>query len=491
MPDYLRSPAFWIVPVACACATGALTPVVMRLARAAGAVDRGGYRRVYEGTMPLLGGLGIILPFLAVCLLGVFGAAGVFVDIDSEFRLHFVVLTAGSVAITALGVFDDVRGLRAREKLLGQTVVALAVATALPSPPWIDVLFLGAIPLERGIAILIGTAWIVGLINGFNLVDGLDGLAAGIGWIACVALAAVAAIDGNTFVVLACAALVGSLPPFLAFNFHPARVFLGNTGSMFLGYVLATMALTGVFRAESTVVVLTPLLVLALPIFEPLITIVRRYARGAPIFAGDNHHTHHRLLRAGHSQRRVVPILCGAGVLLATGGVAHHLAPAGSVWGWAAVALNLGTVGGIAWLAGYIRHRTLDRVLDRRRRNAVLGALSRYAIGSLSASPGRAVPDRVARICCDELGLVFLEASFETGETLIASNGAPSNPAGAHPRSDPAEQRLRVASLGGEGVIVRFEYGHVPDEEERVDVAACLARVFEQSRFRGPRLNPP
>ncbi|MBM3333153.1 undecaprenyl/decaprenyl-phosphate alpha-N-acetylglucosaminyl 1-phosphate transferase, partial [Candidatus Sumerlaeota bacterium] len=223
MPDYLRSPTCWLLFLGAGLATGMLTPVVMWLAKWIGAVDGGGYRKVGACGIARLGGPAIALPFVVACLLGLWGPTGMLGLIEAQ-GPSLLVLAFGCAAIVGLGIVDDSRGLRARHKLLVQIAVAAVVCASGHVVTSFALPFVGTIHLGYVFGTIFTLFWIVGLINAFNLIDGVDGLAAGIALIGSVALAILAAINGATFVVLLCLALSGSLLAFLPFNFYPARV---------------------------------------------------------------------------------------------------------------------------------------------------------------------------------------------------------------------------------------------------------------------------
>lgn len=471
-PDYLRSPTCWSLFFTSLFATAALTPLVIRLARRVGAVDSGGHRRIYRGSMPLLGGLGIIIPFVGVCFMGLFSITGMFGYIESM-KPQFLVLALGSVAICAVGIYDDTRGLRIRYKLLAQTVIALFVVATGEVLDTIYLPLVGEMQIGAEVGVLLGVAWIVGLINAMNLIDGIDGLATGIALIAAVGLAALGAIGQYTFVVLLTVSLAGSLLGFLPYNFYPAKVFLGDTGSMFAGFALATITLMGTYRSETAVIVAAPLLALGFPIFETVVSIARRLIRGAPIFASDDRHTHHRLLDQGYSQRRVVLLLWGVSGVLASVAIMSRLLPKGSRWEWISLVVVGATLTGIGWLAGYLRSVPVERVFQRRQRNATLHAFARYAALSLSARFDVARAEEVLGLARMELDLRYLSVRLEDPDLELTA-------AGSHPGAGPKEA-LRVRAPNGGGISIEYEFERSPDQEERRDVATCLAQLFEQS----------
>ena len=251
--------------IGCWLATCLLTPAVMRLARRMDAVDRGGYRKISLREVPLLGGLAVAFPLSMLCL-GV-GVAGFLVNVywqylfvhhrewfDSLYtlagaRYDCVTLALGGIAILILGIVDDTKALRARWKLVGQIAVATFVCLSGHVLTSVAIPLFGVVEFGREVGVILTMLWVVGVINAFNLIDGIDGLATGIALVGAVALVALSIIQDAAFVTYAGAALAGSLLAFLLFNFPPARVFLGDTGSMFIGYCLAILSLIGAHKA--------------------------------------------------------------------------------------------------------------------------------------------------------------------------------------------------------------------------------------------------
>lgn len=473
-PDYLRSLTCWTLFFGSLFATAALTPLVMLLARRLGAVDSGGHRKIYEGSMPLLGGLALLIPFVGFCLLASLGRIGLFGQTESM-RTEFLMIGLGGIAIAALGVFDDIHGLRARYKLIAQIVIALGVVAAGPTLKLVELPLVGLIHLSPVAGALVGTVWVVGLINAINIIDGVDGLAAGISLIAALGLAVLAALGPYPFMLLTSVALAGSLAGFLPFNFNPAKIFLGDTGSMFLGFALAMITLMGAHKAETAVIVIAPLLALGFPIFEAVLSMTRRLVRGAPIFGADDLHTHHRLLSRGYSQRKVVLLLYGVSAILTSMAVVSRILPSGSPWEWLSPAIGGATLVGIVWLAGYLRTVRVDEVLQKRQRTALRHAYAQYAALSLGVDPSAEKRKRLLELGLVELGLQYLSLSWPRGEVTLATNGDRPVPA--------APQRLRVKTTQGEDVAIEYEFAAPPDDEGRRDVAACLARMIEQGRL--------
>jgi hypothetical protein len=294
-------------------------------------------------------------------------------------------------------------------------------------------------------------------------------------------LTALSIVQGNAYPTLAGAALTGSLLAFLLYNFPPASIFLGDTGSMFLGFALAMMSLMGAQKSEAAVIMFAPMLALGFPVFETLVSIVRRYVRGVPIFAGDNAHTHHRLLRKGYSQPQVVLTLCGTGLLLAVAAITSALIPENSTWVWCPYAIYLGILVNIAWLAGYLRPTAFKTAIERRQRNKVYHALARYATLHLNANGRSSQAGLLLELCRQELGLRYMEVE-------MASRVWWRVPADAIERqaTQASREKLRVKSSDGHDVIIWHEFDSVPDDSRRQDVYSCLAAILDGMKFDQP-----
>ncbi|MFC1737033.1 glycosyltransferase family 4 protein [Candidatus Hydrogenedentota bacterium] len=494
MTTYMFIKAISVLFLGCLIVTALLTPIVMLFARRMDAVDRGGYRKVHQGSMPLLGGLAVAVPLI---LLGLgSGIAGYFIAMNWKWlcihheeywgvllsfatsRSECMTLAIGGIGIVAVGLVDDVRGMRARYKLLGQIVVALFVCVSGYALTTVSIPFLGAVELGVGIGWTVTMLWIIGLINAFNLIDGIDGLAAGIALVGAAALVALSITQENMFVTFTGVALAGSLLAFLLYNFPPARIFLGDTGSMFLGYMLSTMSLMGAQKSEAAVILIAPMLALGFPIFETLVSILRRSLRGVPIFSGDNRHTHHRLLSKGYSQPRVVLTLCGTAALLAATAVISALVPNDSRWAWSPYLLYVGTLVSIMWVAGYLRPTTFESTMERRERNRIFQALGRYMALRLNAVG--LPPDTHLQLvlCRQELGLRHIDVQIKEGPRLMISTDDVEYDG---PRA--STEMLLVKSADGRDVLVWYEFLNTPDDSRRQDVSLCLAGMFEQLRI--------
>jgi UDP-GlcNAc:undecaprenyl-phosphate GlcNAc-1-phosphate transferase len=278
------------------------TPLVSRLASALRVVDRPDERGVSRrADMPLLGGLAVALGFGV----GLIVALVLWVD-DPAAADHLKGLGLGALLVLALGVADDRSGLGAWPKFLVQlAAAAIAISYGFRLGHLTDPVSLTSWHLPDPLVWVVSALWIVGITNALNLVDGLDGLATGVGAIIGATLTMIAWQAGQPVGVCVGIALVGALMGFLPFNFAPARIFLGDTGSLFIGYVLALLTLEG-YRQVSLLTFVVPLLALAVPILDTGLSIVRRVRRRAPIFAADRLHMHHRLLASEGSPRRAV-----------------------------------------------------------------------------------------------------------------------------------------------------------------------------------------
>ncbi len=294
-----------------------LTPLVKRFAFRIGAVDAPNYRKVHSRIMPRLGGLAIYLSFL----IGL-----VILRPDSEYTLA-IVLAATVIIIT--GVLDDMYEISAKAKMLGQLVAALIIVfygdikiemINLPFGGEMDFGLLG-IPLT--------ILWIVGITNAINLIDGLDGLAAGVSTIALMTLSAMAFIMGNPFVLAVAALLACSTFGFLFFNFHPAKIFMGDTGALFLGFMIAVLSLLG-FKNIAVVSFIIPVIMLGVPISDTFFAIVRRVRNKQKWSDPDKSHLHHRLIDIGFSHSQTVLIIYGIAAMFGLFAIIFSMA---SIWG--------------------------------------------------------------------------------------------------------------------------------------------------------------
>ncbi|SUD25780.1 glycosyl transferase family protein [Paenibacillus macerans] len=285
-----------------------LTPLVKKFAFAVGAVDVPNARKVHTRIMPRLGGLGIFASFIIAMLLLFPFIPEIFTLREVNFIKAFLV--GGSITVL-LGALDDRFDLPAKLKFLVQIATACIVVFGFDIRiEFANIPFHSYAAVETWIAIPFTILWIVGVTNAINLIDGLDGLAAGVSAIAIGTIAVMAFVMGNVMVALLCLLLLGSILGFLYFNFHPAKIFMGDSGALFLGFCLALLSLLG-FKQVAIVSFLTPLILIGVPLSDTMFAIVRRWMQKKPIFSPDKGHLHHCLRELGFSHRQTVLIIYG------------------------------------------------------------------------------------------------------------------------------------------------------------------------------------
>lgn len=282
------------------------TPAVKSLAGKIGAMDvPKDDRRMHKKPIPLIGGLAIFYGFVASVLL--------LVPLEKDMAGILV----GALIIVVLGLFDDVYCLSAKAKLPVQIIAAAIPVLCGLRIERMTMTFMPNGVLEFGyFAIPITIIWIVGITNAVNFIDGLDGLAVGVSSIASLAVFCIALMAGELRIALLTAALTGACFGFLPYNFSPASIFMGDTGATFLGYILSTVSILGLFKAYAVISFAVPFLVLGLPIFDTGFAIIRRIKNKQPIMTADRGHLHHRLIDIGLSQKQSVLIIYGICFLL-------------------------------------------------------------------------------------------------------------------------------------------------------------------------------
>ncbi|MDT2044902.1 undecaprenyl-phosphate alpha-N-acetylglucosaminyl 1-phosphate transferase [Priestia aryabhattai] len=275
-----------------------VTPLVKKLAFKIGATDKPNQRKVHQKIMPRLGGLAIFISFL----IGYF-----LLQPTSPYALAIII---GSFIIIITGVLDDMMELSAKIKLGGQLLAALIVVVyGGVQVQYINLPFNGS--LEFGVlSIPLTIIWIVGITNAINLIDGLDGLAAGVSSIVLITISGMAIMMNDVFVTSMGFILLGSTLGFLFYNFHPAKIFMGDTGALFLGYMISVLSLLG-FKNVTLISLIVPVIILGVPISDTFFAIIRRIVKNQPLSAPDKSHLHHCLLRLGYSHRQTVLIIYG------------------------------------------------------------------------------------------------------------------------------------------------------------------------------------
>ena len=299
-----------------------VTPLVRKWAFKCGALDRPDQRKVHKRIMPRLGGLAIYLSFVIAVML------------TREITTQVAGLLVGGSLIVLLGIIDDTRGLSPRMKLAGQVAAALAIVhfglkvEVLTNP------FSAEEPITLGLlSIPVTVLWIVAVTNAVNLIDGLDGLAGGTSCIATLTLAAVVWIEstasggspGQWDAIMLALILAAAILGFLRYNFYPARIFLGDSGSMYLGFNVAALSIMGLAKTATFISVIIPVVILGIPLLDTIFAIVRRYHGHKPIMQPDKEHLHHRLMQMGLSHRQAVLCIYGVSIILGLSAIAMTL----------------------------------------------------------------------------------------------------------------------------------------------------------------------
>jgi UDP-GlcNAc:undecaprenyl-phosphate/decaprenyl-phosphate GlcNAc-1-phosphate transferase len=280
------------------------TPLVKKTALRCGFVDQPNLRKVHQRPMVRLGGVAMFAGF-AIALLAVwcFGGFGV-LKTAKEYEIFAV--TLGALAYFAIGLLDDLLNLSPFTRLVMQVIVAIAAWSAGVQISFLTIPGAGMVQLPEALSLTITVIWLVGITNAINWIDGLDGLAAGVSGIAAGVMMITCLFMNQPGAALIAAALAGCSLGFLRYNFNPAQLFMGDGGSYFIGFTLAGVGVIGLVKSVTTVAVLLPYLILAVPILDMSAVILDRLRRGKSPFIADKRHLHHRLLEAGLSHRRTV-----------------------------------------------------------------------------------------------------------------------------------------------------------------------------------------
>jgi UDP-GlcNAc:undecaprenyl-phosphate/decaprenyl-phosphate GlcNAc-1-phosphate transferase len=275
------------------------TPFAKKFAKAVGAIDiPKDNRRIHQAPIPRLGGLAILISSIA----------SVFFFVDLSRDIYAILI--GGIIIAISGAIDDIKPMSAKLKLLFQIIAA-------------GVLIYGGIRIEffrnpfsvgsyisLGImAIPVTLFWVVGITNTVNLIDGMDGLSAGVSAISALSFAVISYLLGDANITILSLVIAGAALGFLPYNFNPASIFMGDTGALYLGFMLSAIAIEGAVKGAAAVAIVIPILTLGLPVFDTTFAILRRYKNKRPIMEADRGHLHHRLFDLGLSQKRTVIIL--------------------------------------------------------------------------------------------------------------------------------------------------------------------------------------
>jgi len=313
------------------------TPRVKKFGLKRGLVDKPGGRKIHKRPMVRLGGVAIFIGAM-VSLLIVWWTGGFGIQSpQKEYELWGVVI--GGLAFFLIGLADDIFTLPALTRLIAQLTVATMVWQAGVQIDFLTIPGMGLIQLQDWISLPITVVWLVGMANAINMIDGLDGLAAGVSGIAASVMLVVTLFMGQPAAALIAAALAGACLGFLRYNFNPAQIFMGDGGAYFMGFTLAGVGIIGLVKSVTTVAVLLPYLILAVPILDIFTVVVDRVRRGKSPFAADKRHLHHRLLQAGLSQRLAVLFIYSLTLWAGTLALAVSNMPSG--WGYAIAATVL------------------------------------------------------------------------------------------------------------------------------------------------------
>jgi UDP-GlcNAc:undecaprenyl-phosphate GlcNAc-1-phosphate transferase len=342
-----------------------LTPLVRRACERLGWLDapaRDG-RQIHRRAVPRLGGVAVCAA-VYVALAALVGVDNAVTDALAASRRQLFATLAPAALVFLFGVYDDLRGTRARTKFL-----ALGAAAALfyalggrievLSVPWV-----GVVELPPAASFAVTLVWVIGIANAFNLIDGLDGLAAGAALFASLVMLLVALMLGQTTVAVVACVLCGALVGFLRYNFNPASIFLGDSGALFIGFILAALSVHGAQKASTAVAVAIPLLAFGVPVVDTGFTLVRRFLGRRPLFEGDREHIHHMLLERGWSQRRVAFVLYGVSALFGLTAL-FFVSDAGRATGFLLFVIAACVVLGV----GRLRYHEVDELRAGLRRN--------------------------------------------------------------------------------------------------------------------------
>lgn len=360
-----------------------VTPWVRRLAFRVNACVEPGGRHIHSSRIPRLGGLAVVIAFLLPLILLASTESAVAQILLSRPWL-LTGLVCGSLMMVTLGIVDDIRGVRAATKLWVQCATGLFAFACGFRIESIHLPLLGS--LDFGLfSVFVTVFWIVAITNALNLIDGLDGLAAGIAFFACVTNIIVSALNGSVLVTLLSVCLAGAILGFLLYNFNPASIFMGDTGSMFLGFVLALTSMYGAsVKSSTTVAILVPILALGLPILDTTFALLRRFLERRPLFSPDRGHIHHQLLALGITHRRAVLILYAVSLSMAAGSI---LVATGRDWHVGAILASIS-------LFLVLLYRGVSKRLysDRQARERAAAALVQAAPPAAAALPRRPAP---------------------------------------------------------------------------------------------------
>lgn len=280
------------------------TPLMIFIGKKCGLVDKPDARKIHKEPIPRVGGVAIFLGFFIGCLvLGRFGE-------------QMLALMAASVIIMLLGFVDDARNIPPIAKLIGQAVAAFLVVRSGLVVEFLTNPFTGGEMSLGWLSVPLTMVWLIGMSNAVNLIDGMDGEAAGVSAISAGMIAIICVLQGPQSVAAVAGLLAAACIAFLVFNFNPAKIFMGDSGSLFIGFALATISIMGFSKSATFISVVIPIIILGTPIMDTFFAILRRLFSHKPVFEADKGHMHHRLLQRGLSQKKAVLIIYAVTFLL-------------------------------------------------------------------------------------------------------------------------------------------------------------------------------
>jgi UDP-GlcNAc:undecaprenyl-phosphate GlcNAc-1-phosphate transferase len=355
---------YFVLFLIAAFASAVITPLLRRLCERLGLVaGPRSDRHVHRTPIPRLGGVGLYLS-VAIALSSLFFIHNLLTqNLRAEIKSIGAFLLC-SLIVVALGAYDDLRGANAIVKLVAMAAVAMIFYALGGRIAGLSIPFFGQVTLHPIVGCLLTLVWVVAIANAFNLIDGVDGLATGSALFSSLVLLTISLMQGRSLLVVILLALTGSLAGFLRYNFNPASIFLGDSGSLFVGFALAALSIMGSQKASTADAVAIPILAFGLPVVDATVTIGRRFLSGKPLFKGDREHIHHMLLARGWSQRRVALVLYA--VSAAFGLAAMMFVNGGS--GMTAVMLFVLGVA-VALALGNLRYHEVDELRASVRRN--------------------------------------------------------------------------------------------------------------------------
>ncbi len=286
-----------------------LVPLVKRLALRFGALDKPNARKVHHVPIPLWGGLGVFGGYLLAMATVIALSPSFRQALTTVTRSQLLGMTIGGLLIVIVGLIDDRFGMPAKVKFACQLLIGLVMFYFGIRIDYLTVPFYGVVFLNSFESIAVTLFWIAGITNALNLIDGLDGLLAGVSLTVASVFFVVSLMKGQFVIVLVMACLAGCSIGFLRYNFNPAQIFMGDTGSLFFGLMFAGWSIIGLLKSTATFAFLMPIFLMAVPIFDTTFAILRRLWNHKPIFQADKGHLHHRLMGLGFNQRQVVLII--------------------------------------------------------------------------------------------------------------------------------------------------------------------------------------